>query len=332
MAATHAKMTPMDIAARELHAGLQSVLGTALDAVIVMDIDGRVRGWNDHAASCFGWSREEAVGQRLSELIIPAEHREAHERGLRRYLATGVGPVLNRRIEISGRHREGRQMAVELSITEADQFGERLFIGFLRDISQRQEASERQERLLRELNHRVKNMLSVVLAIAHQTAGSSADIETFQEAFTGRLETLAQGHELLVASEWQAVDIAELASKLLGAEAEAGRATIGGEPIMLSANRVIGLVLVLHEIYTNAVKYGALAAPSGRIDLDWRIENDEAIVCWRESGVTGVVRPERQGFGHQMIAMTARADLQGSAEFDWRDDGVVVTIRFPVAA
>jgi two-component sensor histidine kinase len=175
-------------------------------------------------------------------------------------------------------------------------------------------------------------MLSVVLAIAHQTARNSDDIEGFKEAFAGRLETLSQGHDLLVASKWEEIDLAQLARKLLGAEAAAGRASIGGDPILLSANRVIGLVLVLHELYTNAVKYGALAIPAGRVDLDWHVEGGEAIVCWRESGVSGVEKPNRQGFGHQMIAMTAKADLQGSVDFDWRDDGVVVTIRFPAEA
>lgn len=321
----------MNFAWGELHAGLQSVLDTALDAVIVMDLDGCVRGWNGHAAECFGWSSDEALGSRLSELIIPPQYRTRHELGLNHYLENGVGPVLNRHIEIVGLHRDGREIPVELSITEADQFGGRLFIGFIRDISERQEAKERQQRLLGELNHRVKNMLSVVLAIAHQTARNSADMQSFQEAFAGRLETLAQGHELLVASEWHDIDVAELASKLLGAEAAAGRACIGGEPILLSANRVIGLVLVLHELFTNAAKYGALAVPSGRIDLNWRVEDGQAIVCWHESGVAGIKKPSRKGFGRQMIALTAKADLEGSVDFDWRDDGLVVTIKFPVA-
>jgi PAS domain S-box-containing protein len=320
----------MKLALGELHAGLQSVLDTALDAVVVMNLEGHVLGWNRHAAECFGWSPDEAVGRRLSELIIPPEHRAAHEEGLRRYLETGIGPVLNRHIEISGLHRDGREIPVELSITEADQFGGRLFIGFIRDISERQMAAERQQRLLSELNHRVKNMLSVVLAIAHQTARNAPDLETFQKAFTGRLHTLAQGHDLLVASEWKDVDVVALARQLLGAEAAAGRASISGEPVLLSANRVIGLVLILHELYTNAAKYGALAVPTGRIDLDWRIENGDAIVCWRESGLDGATPPSSHGFGHQMIAMTARADLQGSVEFEWRKEGLLAAIRFPV--
>jgi PAS domain S-box-containing protein len=308
------------------------VLDTALDAVVVMDLEGRVLGWNELARHCFGWSADEATGGRLSELIIPPQHRDAHEQGLRRYLETGVGPVLNRHVEITGLHRDGHEIPVELSITESSQFGGRLFIGFIRDISERRHSAERQERLRSELNHRVKNMLSVVQAIAHQTARNSRDMASFQEAFTGRLATLAQGHDLLVASEWKHVELTALACQLLGAEAKSGRASFSGEPIQLSANRVIGLVLILHELYTNAVKYGALAGPDGRIDLDWRIEDGEAIIDWRESGLDGLKEPSRKGFGQKMIAMTARADLKGRVEFDWGNGGLAATIRFPVRA
>jgi PAS domain S-box-containing protein len=315
-----------------MHAGLQSVLDTALDAVVVMDLEGRILGWNDHASSIFGWSLAEAVGCKLSDLIIPPQHRIAHDRGLKRYLETGVAAVLNRRIEISGIHRDGSELPVELSITESRQFGGRLFIGFLRDISERQQEQERRQRQLREFNHRVKNMLSVVLALAHQTARYTPDVEAFQEAFLNRLETLARGHDLLVASEWSDVKLAAIAEQILGADAAIGRAAFSIEPILLTANRVLGLALVLHELYTNAVKDGALATPAGRVDLHSRAEDGHAILSWRESGGDCVEEPSRQGFGHQMIAMTAKADLEGHIDFEWQKDGLVATLRFPLAA
>jgi PAS domain S-box-containing protein len=322
----------MKSASSVLHAGLQSVLDTALDAVVVMDVEGRILGWNDHAGRIFGWSLAEAVGRKLSDLIIPPQHRPAHDRGLKRYLETGIAAVLNRPIEVSGVHRDGREFPVELSITESQQFGGRLFIGFMRDISERRQEQERRQRLLREFNHRVKNMLSVVLALAHQTARYSPYVETFQEAFLSRLETLAHGHDLLVASEWRDVELATIAEQILGADAAIDRAAFSGEPILLTAKRVLGLALVLHELYTNAVKYGALSMPAGRVDLDSRAENGHAIVCWRESGGDCVEEPSRQGFGHQMIAMTAKADLEGHIEFEWKKDGLVATLRFPLAA
>ncbi len=140
-------------------ADLNAVLKTALDAVVVMRLDGTVAGWNDVAARILGWSFEEAQGRRMSEMIIPVPHREAHERGLSKFIATGEGPVLDRHIEITALRRDGLEFPVELSITFTEHFGKPVFLGFLRDISERQEAHRRQELLLAELNHRVKNML-----------------------------------------------------------------------------------------------------------------------------------------------------------------------------
>ena len=181
-----------------LHAGLQSVLDTALDAVIIMSEDGEIIGWNAIAEKTCGWTDEQALGKRLSELIIPDRYREAHETGLKHYLATGEGPVLNSHIEIEALQADGSEFPVELSITASEQFGGRLFVGFLRNISERKAQAERQQRVLQESEHRVKNMLTVVAAIAQQTARVSPDMDSFSAAFSGRLESLARAHELLV--------------------------------------------------------------------------------------------------------------------------------------
>ncbi|MEO5640411.1 MAG: PAS domain S-box protein, partial [Sphingomicrobium sp.] len=180
----------MNIAWGILHAGLQSVLDTALDAVVVMGGDGKIVAWNASAERTFGWSADEAIGLTLSETIIPPVHRTAHETGLAHYHATGEGPVLGKRIEVPALRRDGKEIPVELSINVSEQGGERMFVGFLRDISDRYEAAERQQRVLQESEHRVKNMLTVVAAIAQQTARVSPDLATFSEAFSGRLQSL----------------------------------------------------------------------------------------------------------------------------------------------
>lgn len=121
---------------------LTAVLDTALDAVIVMRDDGVVVGWNGAAEAIFGWSQEEAIGEQLSTLIIPEHLREAHHRGLRRYLETGEGPVLNRRIEITAVRSSGKEFPVELSIAPTTSASHRLFLGFLRDITERKAAEQ----------------------------------------------------------------------------------------------------------------------------------------------------------------------------------------------
>ena len=119
---------------------LQLVVDAALDAVIVMDAGGRVVHWNKQAEVIFGWTRAEALGQPLAALVIPPRYRAAHTEGLRRFLETGQGPVLNRRVELVAARRDGRELPVELTVTPFTLDGEIAFTGFMRDITMRKRA------------------------------------------------------------------------------------------------------------------------------------------------------------------------------------------------
>ena len=315
-----------------LHPGLQTVLDTALDAVVVMDTKGMVIGWNSCSEASFGWSDDEVRGRRLSDMIIPPVHREAHEKGLAYYLATGDGPVLDQRIEINALHRNGSEIPVELSITASEQFGEKLFIGFIRDISERKAEADRQQRILQESEHRVKNMLTIVQAIALQTAANSPDMESFSQSFSGRLESLGRAHQLLVGQVWHDVAISALTERVLGAEVAAGRARFSGPELLLKAGQVLGLSMILHELYTNAVKYGALCTEAGHVDLDWTSDGETIELVWRESGYPCAGDVPGSGFGQRMIAMSVKSDLNGTIERDWRPDGLAATLKFPVEA
>ncbi len=313
-----------------LHAGLQTVLDTALDPVVVMNTDGQVIGWNDHSEKCFGWSWDEVRGQRLSDTIIPPDLRDAHERGLAHYLATGEGPVLDHRIEVQALHRDGSEVPVELSITASEQFGDKLFIGFIRDITDRKVEAERQQRVLQESEHGVKNMLTVVQAIAIQTAANSPDMDSFTRSFSGRLEALARAHQLLVGQVWHDVAISTLVERVLGAEVAAGRAHFDGPELLLKPGQVLGLSMILHELYTNAIKYGALCTDQGQITLKWRAECDSVLLVWAEDGPHCDVKVHGSGFGHRMIEMSVKSDLKGTIERDWHAKGFTATLTFPI--
>lgn len=316
-------------------ANLNAVLKTALDAVVVMRLDGTIAGWNDVATRIFGWSFDEARGRRMSELIIPVQHREAHERGLSHFLVTGEGPVLDRHIEITAVRRDGNEIPIELSITFTKQFDEPVFLGFLRDISERQEAHRRQELLLAELSHRVKNMLAVVAGMAHQTARSSSSIEEFDQAFSGRLQALAKGHDMLTQNSWEGAGLPDLVEALLGPYAlpSGMRASFGGPPADLEAKQVLSLSMVLHELITNATKYGALSQPGGRVAAGWDWSTAERPgwlrFSWKESGLRDISPPVREGFGLKMIGLSVRHELGGSSHAEWQRDGLLFTMEFP---
>ncbi len=156
--------------------GLRLLLETALDAVVVMTSDGIVAEWNDRAASIFGWSRDEALGQAMAELIIPERYREAHKDGIRRYLQTGKGEVLGRRAEVSGIKKNGEEFPVELSISPILDEGRIVFVGCLRDISDRNAL-----RLARADLARVRQRMAMgemAASIAHEIKQPLAAIAT----------------------------------------------------------------------------------------------------------------------------------------------------------
>ncbi|MEO6432460.1 MAG: HWE histidine kinase domain-containing protein [Sphingomicrobium sp.] len=306
-----------------------AVLKTALDAVVVMRTDGTIAGWNDVAERSFGWSFAEVENQRMSAIIIPERYREAHEKGLTHYLATGEGPVLDQHLELSAMHRDGREIPIELSITRTTEFGGPVFLGFLRDISERHDAQRHQRLLIDELNHRVKNLLGVVGAIAHQTARSSTSLEQFSPAFLGRLESLGRAHEILTEATYERAALRPLADAVLeGFSGADGRATISGPDMTLAPRQFLSVSMILHELTTNSVKYGALAHADGRVDFSWSLEGDLVSMAWNETTPVAIEPPSRKGFGSKMIALNVGHDLQGQSESRWSPDGLKFTLSF----
>lgn len=309
---------------------LGAVLKTALDAVVVMRRDGTIAGWNDVAERTFGWSFTEAQGRRMSEMIIPERYRASHEEGLARYLDTGVGPVLDRHIEIEALHRDGHELPVELSITPTYQFGELVFLGFLRDISERRQAARRQETLIGELNHRVKNMLAVIASIASRSASEAPDFESFSQSFTGRIASLGRAHDILTASIWEPAPLASLVELLIEPYRADGRFSLTGDATALQPPQLMAMSMILHELLTNALKYGALAAPQGQIAIEWAAAEGRLTFAWTESGVAGLIPPTHRGFGSKLIELSAGHDLGGTVEQHWNSDGVAYRIDFPL--
>lgn len=196
------QLTAVVEALRESEVRTRLTIDTALDAVVAVDARGLVCDWNGQAEITFGWKREEALGKLLAELVIPPQHREAHARGLERFLVTGEGPVLNRRFEITALHRDGREFPVELAITPMRIHGEWTFSAFLRDITDRKQMEERTLNLNRELEQRVAQR-TTELVVAREAADTanrakstflatmSHEIRTPMNGMFGMLELLS---------------------------------------------------------------------------------------------------------------------------------------------
>ncbi len=202
---------------------------------------------------------------------------------------------------------------------------------------QRRRAEERMSLLVAELSHRVKNTLATVAAIARLTLRQSPDLKAFDAAFTPRLEALSRAHSLIFEANWGDTELRTIVEQALNPFRKPGEPSIRieGEDLKLGPKAALALTLMLHELATNAAKYGALSDAGGRVDVRWLVQASEhpAIqLHWSEHGGPTVEPPTRKGFGHTLIERSARYELDGSARLSFPPAGMQAEISFPAEA
>jgi len=217
--------------------------------------------------------------------------------------------------------------------TRADNGGVRRLAGVSLDITERKRAEERQKLLVNELNHRVKNSLATVQSIAAQTLRSVAAPEFFRDAFETRLIALSHTHDLLTRESWAGASLREVFDIELHAMAGEDRVsfTYPGD-VRLNPKAAVALGMGIHELATNAVKYGALSTPEGRVTVDWAIEDGVLRLVWTESGGPTVTPPARRGFGARLLERGLAAELSGGVELTYDAAGLVCLMALPLRA
>jgi len=208
------------------------------------------------------------------------------------------------------------------------------WVGTCTDVTERKQAEDRQRVLMAELDHRVKNTLAKVQAMAWQTMRITRSADEFNEAFGARLQALAQAHDMLnrAGQDWASLEqtVYEALGPLGGLED--GRTVASGDPVRLSGRAVLTLSIVLHELATNAAKHGALSSPDGRADVTWRGGEGKVELVWKESGGPTVAAPSRRGFGLRLISDSISYELGGEAVFEFDPRGLICSIRVPASA
>ena len=242
-------------------------------------------------------------------------------------------------VRVKGRYRDSRG---QYRVLETDarprlsQSGEFLgMIGINVDITEREEAERARELLVAELNHRVKNTLAVVQGIAHQTFKGAGAPVAARTAFEGRLLALARAHNLLTQANWKNASLDQLAMLALDAQAgSAARVAIAGPPLLLPPKEAVSIAMALHELSTNAIKYGALSNETGKISLQWSTtggqDRPEVLLTWTESDGPPVVAPARKGFGSLLLERTLAQDLEGEVTVRFEPGGLACIIRAPL--
>jgi two-component sensor histidine kinase len=202
------------------------------------------------------------------------------------------------------------------------------------DYTERKKEEERQQLLLAEISHRVKNTLAIVQSIAAQTMRRSDSLEIFYQKFSQRLQALGRTHELLSTGEWRSAPLREVVSETLKPyEIAPGRIGITGDDFELKPSAAMALALLIHELTTNAIKHGALSSRSGHVSIEWTLTGTEQgrsmRFTWRETGGPGVTRPTEHGFGLTLIERSVGHELGGMVRLDFAPEGLSCEFLIP---
>jgi PAS domain S-box-containing protein len=326
----------MDISGRyqaELEATrLAAIVANSDDAIVSKSLDGRITSWNAGATRIFGYESSEMIGQSIMRIIPPELHDE--ERGILARLQRGERIDHYDTVRVA---KDGRRIDISLTVSPLrDRFGR--IVGaskVARDVTERKRAEKLRRLLTDELNHRVKNTLATVQAMASQSLRRAKNPADFVGSFSGRLQALAKAHSLLTEASLQGAELMELVRdqvELGGVDDE--RISYSGPRLVLDAQATVHLGLVLHELATNARKYGALSSPNGRLSIDWEMQTNggrQLLLEWKERGGPKVSAPTGHGFGTTLIEQTMRGH-GGEASVSYGADGVSCRIRLPLPA
>lgn len=317
---------------------LAAIVEESEDAIISEDLNGIITTWNQSAQRLFGYTAGEAVGRSIT-ILIPQDRMQEEETILSRIRR---GDRV-RSYETVRRRKDGSLIDVSLTISPLRDLSGRI-VGaskIARDITERKRAQQYQALLLGEMSHRVKNLLAVAAGLVGLSARTARTPAELAKSVQERLGAYSRAHELTrpdmtVAKNTMVASIPALVQTIIAPYVEATdgigacNVRVDGPDIAADGDAVPSLALVLHEFTTNAAKYGALSCPSGVVRISYRLAGDMFELVWREEGgpgITGV--PAKAGFGSLLAGRTVEGQLHGTLDYDWRPEGVSITLRVP---
>lgn len=316
-------------------AWLAAIVKDSDDAIVSKTLDSIILSWNAGAERLFGYTAEEAMGRPVT-MLIPEDRLSEEDHILSRLRA---GKRVDR-FETIRRHKDGTLIDVSLNISPVrNAAGE--IIGaskIAHDITELKQSRAGQAIVLREMNHRIKNIFSLVGGLVALSARASTNDGELAPAILSRLDALARAHQLTLpdlgsddATE-KSISFAELLRTIVAPhQLDEERVSISGEDVPLSGTALTSIALLLHELTTNAAKYGALSTPDGRIEVAMRVEDERFHLDWAERGGPPLEgQPSSAGFGSVLEAASVRG-LRGTLTRTWDEAGLRLTLCFPVS-
>jgi PAS domain S-box-containing protein len=319
---------------------LASIVESCDDAIISKNLDGVITTWNSGAQRVFGYTAEEVIGKPVG-ILVPADRHNEEPFILERI---GRGERINN-YETIRRRKDGSLVDISLTVSPVKN-AQGTVIGaskIARDITERRQAQEQQTLLVREMSHRVKNLFAVTSGLVRVSARTARSPQEMAAAVQERLAALTRAQELTRPGLIDTGDTVRADTTLHALmhtifapyasshSQEREGIILTGTDLPIGRNAVTNLALVLHELTTNAAKYGALSSPAGVVHLDCSLENDKLLLTWKEQGGPSLSGPpDREGFGSTLTRRIVTQQFGGRLSHDWKPDGLVVHISVPV--
>ena len=308
---------------------LASIVDSSDDAIVSKDLNGTITSWNRGAERLFGYMAEEVIGKPVT-ILMPEDRLDEEPVILERIFR---GQRVDQYDTIR-RRKDGSLIDVSLTVSPLRGI-EGKIIGaskIARNITERKRAQQQQQLLVNEMKHRIKNTLATIQAIAYQTLNQHTKE---RDALVARLHALSGAHDLLTSETWERAPLLDIVTRTLEPFQDGNKCiTIdGAADIWLDSSKSVAVAMVLHELATNAVKYGALSNGAGRVSIAWErhLQADQVRLVWQESGGPAVTLPEHRGFGSQLIER-AFADQLGNCELVFNPQGLSCTIKLVVGS
>jgi PAS domain S-box-containing protein len=300
------------------------------DAIIVVDQQGTIRYANHQAGQLFGRAESTLVSTPV-ETLLPEHLRERHIAHRAKYnLEPRMRPA-GTGLDLVARRSDGTTFPVDIMLKPLKHLAEPMVLAVVRDMTARRAA---EQLLMREVNHRAKNILSVVQAMVHQIQASS--YQEFISRFNERIRSLSASYNLLIKNEWQDVPLSELVHAQLAhfGDLLGGRIAVRGPDLRITGVAAQAIGMALHELTTNAAKYGALSTDTGHVDIAWLLERTSAgdhrfTMEWSENGGPTVVSPTRRGFGWSVLCQLTKMSLEADVTLEYAPTGLVWRLGCP---
>jgi PAS domain S-box-containing protein len=303
------------------------------DAIIVVDRQGVIRYANRQAGRLFRQDPQNLVSNPV-ETLLPEHLRQRHIAHRAEYNSNPQMRPMGTGLDLVARRADGTTCPVDIMLNPLKHLAEPMVLAVVRDMTERRAAEEQRRLLMREFGHRAKNILSVVQAIAHQTEASSC--QEFIAKFDERIQSLSTSHNLMVTSEWRDVPLAELVRTQLAHFGTLldSRIIVRGPDLRITAAAAQAIGMAIHELATNAAKYGALSTDRGHVEIVWGLEANGGgehrfTMEWSESGGPIVVPPTRRGFGWSVLCELTKISLVADVSLEYAPAGAVWRLRCP---